>query len=476
MANYLYLQIAQRIEEHIENGTYKAGEKLPSVRSIHEEQGISISTVLEAYHHLEDRGLIVAQEKSGYYVSGKRRTKEQVPSQVIPALKPESVVIDSLLETIMQERFIREVVSFSRAIPGNHLIPSKILKRNMLEVLRIDEYEVMNYTQLQGNDRLRNEIAKRSLGWGGMLTAKDICITSGCLEAIHLALRATTQQGDIVAVESPCYYGFLEAIQGLRLQVIEIPSHAHTGIDLNYLEDVYKQYPVKACIVTPNFSNPTGSLMPDSNKKELVALTTRYQVPLIEDDIYGELYFQGTRPTSLKMYDKEDWVIVCSSFSKTLAPGLRVGWVAGGRFRQSVERLKFMTNIAATTVAQLVIARLLEVGSFERHLKRMRSKLFLQMTEVQAAVEAYFPEGTSISHPQGGYVVWIELPEKVSSMELYKVALQQGIGFTPGHLFSTGMVHSHFLRLSCGSVTSEQTEQALKTLGQLAKELIANHQ
>jgi len=476
MAQHLYLLVAQRIEELIRNGTYRVGEKLPSIRSIHREQGISISTVLEAYRFLEDKGVIVAQEKSGYYVRRWKDTSQQVPSQVIPVLAPNAVEIDSLLDSIMEERFMNEVVSFSRAIPGDHLIPDKILKCNLREVLQNNSLEVMNYTRLQGNEALRQEIAKRSLLGGGHLAANELCITSGCLEAIHLALRALTRQGDIVAVESPCYYGFLEAIQGLHLRTVEIPSHAATGIELDYLEKAFTRFDVKACLVTPNFSNPMGSLMPDSHKKELVALATRCQVPLIEDDIYGELYFSGKRPVSLKEYDKGNQVIVCSSFSKTLAPGFRIGWVAGGQWRRAIERLKFMTNITTTSMGQSVIARMMAAGSYDRHLRRMRSSLMRQVTEVQGAVDRYFPEGARVSQPKGGYVLWIELPGKISAMELYKRALQQGIGFTPGHLFSTGMVHEHFLRLSCGNPWNEKTEAAIRKLGDLAKAMVAvNH-
>jgi DNA-binding transcriptional MocR family regulator len=472
MANYLYLQVAQQLETQITNGTYRAGEKMPSIRHIHEEQGVSISTVLEAYHYLEDKGLIVAQEKSGYYVRRQKKAKDVLPSQVASSLTPQTIDIDSLLESIMQERFLKEVVSFSRAIPGEQLIPQKILKRTMQEVLRSDVASVMNYTPLQGDELLRTEIAKRSMPWSGTLRASDICITSGCLEAIHLALRAVTQQGDIVAVESPCYYGFLEAIQGLRLQTIEIPSHASTGIDLDFLEKACQSYPIKACLVTPNFSNPTGSVMPDAHKKALVHLASRYRIPVIEDDIYGDLFFQGSRPLSLKTYDTEGRVMVCSSFSKTLAPGFRVGWVAGGSYQKQIERLKFMTNIATASVVQSVIARVMEAGSFERHLKRMRSRLMVQMTEVQVAVDAYFPEGTHVSQPRGGYVLWIELPQKVSSMELYKKAIGQGIGFTPGHLFSSGDTHAHFLRLSCGNAWTSHTHEALRKLGNLAKAMM----
>ncbi len=472
MANYLYLQIAQQIEKQVESGVYQVGEKLPSVRRIHEEQGVSISTILEAYHYLEDKGVIAAQEKSGYYVRRRKNHEASIPSKVLTTLTPSTIDIDSLLESIMQERFRKEVVSFSRAIPGEHLIPEKILKRTLQEVMRTSGVEAMNYTALEGNEQLRVEIAKRSLG--SNLQADGICITSGCLEAIHLALRAVTHQGDIVAVESPCYYGFLEAIQGLRLKTIEIPSHSATGIDLNYLEQACQKYPVKACVVTPNFSNPNGSVMPDAHKKELVALAHRYQLPVIEDDIYGELFFQGGRTTLLKQFDTEGWVILCSSFSKTLAPGFRLGWIAGGRFHSAIERLKFMTNITSTSLVQLVVANVMQAGSFERHLKRMRSRLMLQMTAIQVAVDAHFPEGTHVSHPKGGYVLWIELPEKLSSMELYQRAIQQGIGFTPGHLFSSGDTHAHFLRLSCGNEWNETTEDAIRKLSELAKQMLKN--
>lgn len=298
------------------------------------------------------------------------------------------------------------------------------------------------------------------------MSPDDIVTTCGTMEALNLCLRAVAKPGDTIAIESPTFYGILQASLGMR--ALEIPTHPRDGIDLDALEQAIKKNKVKACLLIPNFNNPLGCCMPDNNKKQLVEMLGRREIPLIEDDIYGDIYFGAARPKTAKAFDKEGLVLLCSSFSKTIAPGYRVGWTAPGRFKAQVEHLKSMNTIATATLPQMAVARFLESGGYDRHLRKLRKALATQVQRVTLAVRQYFPEGTRITRPTGGFVLWVELPKSVDSLELYRKALEKKISIAPGPIFSAKQKYQNFIRLSCGQAWSDSLEQALKTLGRLA--------
>jgi DNA-binding transcriptional MocR family regulator len=318
-----------------------------------------------------------------------------------------------------------------------------------------------------GDINLRRQIALRYMIDGLHVTTDDIVVTNGALEALNLCLMAVTRPGDTVLIESPTFYAALQSIERIGLRAVAIPSHPKDGIDLAAMERAIQQHQPKACWLMTNFQNPLGSLLSDEKKQALVALITQYQIPLIEDDVYSELYFGEKRPIPAKAFDTEGLVMHCSSFSKCLAPGYRVGWVVPGRYTKAVARLKLTTTISASVPAQVAIAKYLQKGGYDKHLRNLRHTLLVNQIKFVEAIERYFPEGTCLTLPQGGYFLWVKLPDEINALELHKLALNNGISIAPGLIFSAQKHFTHYIRLNYGHIWDARIEAALSTLGTL---------
>jgi DNA-binding transcriptional MocR family regulator len=351
------------------------------------------------------------------------------------------------------------------------LLPTENLHRRLATVARAAGGAGIAYDIPPGLPALRRQIARRAIDYGVAVGADEVITTFGTMEALHLCLRAVTQPGDTVAVESPMYYGVLQLIESLGIRALEIPANPGTGIDLDALGVALHGQRVKAVLLASNFSNPLGALMPDEAKRELVDMLSRRGIPLIEDDIYGDLQHEGARPRPAKAFDKDGLVMLCASFSKTLAPGYRVGFAMPGRFRDRVEQLKFAQTVGTATLPQMAIADFLENGGYERHLRRLRRSLADQVGRMREAVAACFPPGTRISRPRGGYVLWIEMPHGKSALELHARALERRISIAPGPIFSAKQRFASSFRLSAGFPWSEQIERSLGILGAIAHAL-----
>lgn len=465
---YLYEQVVNRVATLIDRGTLRPGERIPSVRKLSSQLGVSISTVLQAYLLLEDRGFIEARPQSGFYVKLRPRDLPPEPKTTNPSLSATKVGVAELVAKVFEAARNPDFVALATAIPSLDLLPTKQLNRLMAWVARHWGQQGMNYDFPPGNEALRRQVARRSLDWGCSLSPDDIVTTCGAMEALNLCLRAVAKPGDTIAIESPTFYGILQAIESLGMKALEIPTHPRDGINLEALEYAIKKNKAKACMLVPNFNNPLGSCMSDKNKKQLVEMLSRREIPLIEDDMYGDIYFGAVRPKIAKVFDKEGMVLLCSSFSKTIAPGYRVGWAAPGRFKLQVEYLKSMNTVATATLPQMAVARFLESGGYDRHLRRLRQALATQVQRVILAISQCFPEGTRVTRPAGGFVLWVELPKRVDSLELYREALEKRISIAPGPIFSAKQKYQNFIRLSCGQPWSDKLEQALITLGRLA--------
>ena len=303
---------------------------------------------------------------------------------------------------------------------------------------------------------------------GCQLAPDDIVVTGGCQEALSLALRAVANPGDIIAIESPTFYGLLQVIDSLGMRALEIPTDPNHGMSLDALALAIEQWPVRACVVVPNFSNPLGYCMPPARKQALVSVLARHDIALIEDDVYGELGFSAPRPEAAKAWDEDGRVLYCSSFSKTLAPGLRVGWIAPGRYRERIEYLKYVLNLASPTLPQLAVAEFLERGGYDRHLRQVRGDYARQIARMIQTVGKTFPEGTRVTQPAGGFVLWVELPSGSDAMRLYRQALAERISIAPGPMFSATQKYGNFIRLNCAQPWDERMERAMVTLGRLA--------
>lgn len=465
---YLYQDVAGKLAGLIDEGVLRAGERVPSVRRISAQEGVSVSTILQAYTLLESRGYLEARPQSGFYVRPRRAGLPPEPPASAPAPQATKVGISgltSLLQTVLDPA----VVPLGTACPAPELLPGRRLNQMLAARIRRAGVGGNGYSFPPGNGELRRQVARRSLDWGGNLRPEEVVTTCGATEALHLCLRAVTRPGDIVAIESPMYFGTLFLLEQLGLQALEIPSHPRDGISLERLGDALKKHRVRACAASPNFSNPLGSAMPDDNKRELVQMLARRGIPLIEDDIYGDLYFGGARPRAAKAFDREGLVLLCSSFSKLLAPGYRVGWTAAGRFQAKVEALKLTTTLATPALLETAIASFLENGGYDRHLRRMRAAFATQVEQMIAAVGRHFPPGTKVTRPAGGFVVWVQLPPRADAIRLQERALAAGISLTPGPLFSARQGYRNYIRLSCGYPWSERFDRAVATLGRLAR-------
>ncbi len=463
----LYESVADRISGMIADGSFRPGDRLPSLRKIHLQLGVSISTALHAYTLLENRGRIEARPQSGYFVRVPGLELPPEPAESRPERSHSRVSVSGLHRELIEAARRKDIVQFGSAIPDPEILPHSALNRMLGRAARTLGGESNMYDFPPGCEKLRRAIAKRSLEFRCNLRADGIITTCGAMEAVQLAIRAVTRPGDIVAVESPTYFGILEIIESLDLRAVEIPTCPKTGMSLSKLEDALKRHPIRAVVAVTNFSNPLGVLMPDEEKKELVKLVTRYDVPLIEDDVYGDLSFDNTRPSVAKSYDKKDLVLLCSSFSKTLAPGYRVGWIAPGRYYDRVLELKLMSTVATPTLPQLAVAEFLTHGGFERHLRTMRKTFASQVLQTARAVKTFFPPETKVTRPQGGFVLWLELPEKVDSLKLFDRALNAGITISPGPLFTPKKEFLNCIRLNCGLRWSDRVDRALHKLGQL---------
>ncbi len=463
----LYEKVAAEIAGLIDQGTFRVGDRVPSIRQLSHRFDVSINTVMQAYALMEDRRLIEARPQSGYYVRARvpEIIEPEVPVQ--QTIVPATVTISDICQQVVRNMMNRDLLPLGNAIPHPRHLPVDKLNRMLASSSRRFPEQSISYHMAPGSERLRIQIAKRSLMAGISAGPDEVLITSGCVEAVLLALRATCKSGDTIAVESPFYFNFLQLIAELGLKALEIPATPREGISIEALSYAIEQNPVKACLLVPNFSNPLGSLMPDERKRELVELLARHEIPLIEDDIYGDLTFGNERPAAVKSFDRKGLVIYCSSFSKTLAPGYRVGWAIAGRYQSTMERLKMMVNLATSSPPQLAIAEFLATGGYDHHLRTIRRIYAANLSQMADAVARYFPPGTAMTRPTGGFILWVELPESIDAIQLYHQALRKGISIAPGPLFSLSGKYRNHIRLS-SALWDEKVEQGIKTLGELA--------
>jgi DNA-binding transcriptional MocR family regulator len=470
LQTHRYIALADELTQLIRQGTYPVGSRIPSVRQMSRQHGVSISTVLQAYTLLEDRGLITARPQSGYYVRPQNAEHLPEPDVSSPSRDPSRVSLHELVMMLLRDSTNPNLVQLGAALPNPEFLPIRRLNRIISSLTREASIDTHQYLLPPGLELLRTQVARRLVNAGCSLPPKDILITSGGIEGIDLCLHAVCRPGDIVAIESPMYFGTLQALEVHGLRALEIPTHPREGIDLEALAFALQQYPVKAVLVISNFNNPLGSCIPDDRKKELVGMLARKQIPLIENDVSGELYFGDKRPLVCKAFDKKGLVMLVSSFSKDISPGLRIGWVAPGRFWSEVEWLKFTISAASPTLPQLAVASFLEGGGYEHHLRRIRKEYARNIEVLSNAVMRYFPSGTRLTRPAGGFVLWVQLPESVDSLELYKLALKGGITLAPGYVFSAAQHFPNFIRLNAAEF-SYSTERAVERLGDMVFKL-----
>lgn len=465
-----YLAVADELGQLIADGRLAVGERLPSVRELSLQRRLSATTALAALRALETRGLVEARPQSGYYVRARLRVLRE-PATSKPPQAPKAVTVSSVAARLLAASNDPDIVGFGAAIPEASWYPARALQRHVTQVARRMPLIAGEYSPFFGLPALRHQIARRYAELGVAVDEDEVIITNGCMEALNLALRTVAEPGAVIAVESPSYYGLLQLIESLGMRALEVPTHPREGFSVEAFAAALDagEGRIRACVVTPAFSNPLGSLMPEAAREALVRLCERRSVSLIEDDIYGELHHGGERPVPARRWDRDGRVLLCSSFSKSLAPGARIGWMLAGRLREAVRMRKFATSAGTALPYQLALSDYLRTHAYSRHLVRLRRACLTQVERYSAAIERHFPAGTRVSRPQGGFVLWVELPRGADTLALYERALFRRINFAPGPLFSASGRYRNCLRINCGRQWTPAIDAALAALGRLVE-------
>jgi len=468
----LYVNLAELLGARIEQGLYRPGERLPSVRALSLEHGVSLSTVQQAYRLLEDNGLVAPRPKSGYFVP-QLRNLPALPAIGRPAQRPVEISQWEHVVELVRSSPNKDVVQLGRGMPDVTGPTLKPLLRSLAQLSRRQDMPGLYYDTISGTLALREQVARLMLDSGCTVDAADLVITTGCHEALSASIRAVCQPGDIVAVDSPSFHGAMQTLKGLGMKAMEIPTDPLTGISLEALELALEQWPIKLIQVTPTCNNPLGYVMPEARKRALLNLAQRFDVAILEDDVYGDLAYTYPRPRTIKSFDDDGRVLLCSSFSKTLAPGLRVGWVAPGRYLERVLHMKYIGTGSTATQPQLAIADFIEGGHYQPHLRRMRSQYQRSRDQMIDWVTRYFPAGTRVSRPQGSFLLWVELPEHFDTLKLNRVLLEQGVQIAMGSIFSASGKYRNCLRMNYAALPTPAIEAAVRKVGETAIRLLA---
>ena len=468
----LYVNLADLLGTRIEQGFYRPGDRLPSVRALSAEHGVSLSTVQQAYRLLEDNGLASPRPKSGYFVPMERELPA-LPGMGKPAQRPVEISQWEQVLELVRSVPQKDVIQLGRGMPDVTVPTIKPLLRSLAQISRRLDLPGLYYDNVYGVLALREQLARLLLDSGCQLSPDEIVITTGCHEALSCSIRAVCEPGDIVAVDSPSFHGAMQTLKGLGMKALEIPTDPLTGISLDALELALEQWPIKAIQITPSCNNPLGYIMPEARKRALVTLAQRFDVAIIEDDVYGELAYTYPRPRTIKSFDDDGRVLLCSSFSKTLAPGLRVGWVAPGRYLERVLHMKYISTGSTAPQPQLAVADFLKNGHFEPHLRKMRTQYQRNRDLMLGWISRYFPPGTRASRPQGSFMLWLELPEGFDSLRLNRALLEQGVQVAVGSIFSASGKYRNCLRMNYAAKPTLQIEEAVRKVGETASKLWA---
>lgn len=466
----LYLQIALRMAELIASGALQPGQRLPSVRDLAAQNNVSVTTVVQAFATLEEQRLVQPRAKSGYFVAPAARTKA---AAWVRKIRREPEPAKASGPTLAEQVATKPLVSFAGYTPKDKdFFDTDRIRVALSRAARLKRDTLVEYTSSTGTLALRNAVALRALHLGCALKADDIVITSGCINAVALCLQAVTKPGDLVAIESPTFFGFLDLLESMHLKAMALPTDPRTGVSLPALQLALDTQPIKALLLVPTLSNPLAAVMPLTQKRALARMVAKYQVPLIEDVVFNDLLATDARRRAVKAYDTEGWVMTCGSFAKTVSPGIRLGWVDGGRWSRAVGTLKRVQGASTNAVLEHALADLLTQGSYEAHLRRLCALMKERLGQARKLILASFPTGTRMNDPPAGYTLWVELPQQVDTMVLFTTCRAQGITVGPGQLFCASKRYRHCLRLSFAGTWGPVEQAALLEVGRLAKELV----
>jgi DNA-binding transcriptional MocR family regulator len=463
---YKFEAFTSNIERNIREGIYKPGYKLPSVRELKKQYQTSISTIQNGYEHLIILGLVESIPKSGYYVANNSAKIEDSTTQHRPVVRDAVFERNVALTTSLRNE--KKFAEFNVATPGDLIISQKLLLRTMQQVIREQGVGLLRYYPLNGSVDLKSSIIRHAAGYQTSINPQELLITDGALQALYIALAAVCNPGDVIAVESPCVFSILEVIRVLSLMVIEVPVDIRNGFDVDFLRKACLKNKIKAVVVTPNYHNPTGILLTDEQKKALLAVAQQYDMAVIENDIYGDLNFSGKRPSTIKSFDESGLVMTYTSYAKTLAPGIRLGWLSAGKFMKQAEQIKFAMGSTVSPIYQETVNRLLSSNSYDRHIRAFRMQLAKNAYFTINLLSEHFPQGTSVTTPYGGYNIWVKMPDHVDMDNFYSQCEKIGIRFTPGYTFSFSDIFSRYFRIVFADRYSSPKVQALELAGKLS--------
>lgn len=466
---FRYEQIADKIEDIIRNLNLQAGDRVPSVRKVSKELNVSLTTVFQAYHLLEAKGLLISRPRSGYFVnvSGKNNISQKPKGKYIAL--PNQVSLNEMIGNML--RNVREfgLINFSIVAPVNELLPISRISKSVRDALKDTTGHSFQYPLIEGHPRLVKQIARQTFEWKMPLSTEEVLVTNGCIEAINLCLDVVAKPGDIILVESPAPYGILQSLESKNLLALEIPLDPETGLDLSQLETAITKHKIAACVLTTVCNSPLGCAMPEQHIIKLLKILGDAKIPLIEDDALGDLSFTHPRPLPAKAYDEDNNVLYCTSFSKSLGAGFRIGWVSGGIYHEKIKRLKYISNFFTNGILQDAIGRFLETGLYNSHLKKMKMSVQQNLTRYVSSINQYFPDDVKISKPKGGYSIWAELPSHIDGEELTRRALKEGIGICPGKIFSTSNQYDNYIRINYCPMWNLRIDKYLHKLALLIK-------
>jgi DNA-binding transcriptional MocR family regulator len=469
-----YRALYERYRGLILGGAYGQGERLPSLRAVAEAEGLGLNTVRSAFDLLSAEGLAQSFERGGYFARrGSPRAearREAFEGYVGPSGCREAAGLSASqkIEYILSAGGAEasgDTAGFALAEPDSGLLPVARLERLYGSL----SGSWIGYGGHEGEAELRRRIASCYHPYHGGLGAEGIVVTNGATEAIAITLRALLEPGDLVAVESPTYYDYFRQLAAVRARILEVPVRPGQGMDLDLLESAMRGRKIRMIIVQPNVQNPTGAIMPDSEKARLLALAERGGCVLLQDDVYGDLAFprpgcRKDRPGNLSLFGDYRKIVYISSFSKCLAPGIRIGWIWAPGFHAELARAKSLASLATNGPAQRVLADYLAGPWFRKQLASMRSALASQLEDYLGLLCAALPEGSSFARPEGGCLLWIALPKGLDASLIFERAAKEGILVAPGELFSANPFFRSHLRVNFGYRLTEPRAAELSRL------------
>lgn len=466
---HIYERIVEEIASAISHGQLLPGSRVPSVRDYASNYGVSLNSVKTAYRLLEDRGLIFARPQSGYFVCENLPELSDSHSEIADTTVLQLSGIDNLLALILKHQRKGDCVDLALACPeGECFYPLNRLRKLTTRMARSTVTFQPCYTMPPGSLRLRTQIARRGLHLGMQLSADDILITHGTMEALNIAVRAATNPGDTVALETPTFFNLYPMLEQLGRKIVNIPTNPRQGMCLDSLEKLVAHENIAAVITVPSAHNPLGFTMPVDARKRLANMAAHHCFAVIEDAMYAELQFNAPPVPNIKAFDEGGWIMVCASYTKTIAPDFRLGWLDAGRFRNVAHQMKFNTSVSESLLLSEILGIFLENGSYDLHLRHLKRLYIRQIDAVRACIANSFPAGTRVSRPQGGFILWIELPDGVDTITLFHAAITEKILCMPGIVCSGLKLFSHCLRLAVCFVLDDEHRNAIKRLGELA--------